>query len=387
VKKVLLILPLAAVLAGIVVFLKLPSRVNSLSAGNSGIEGVSTIQSAPSCNTAGTIEYMYYSEGNPEKNNKFGLYVYAEEKKYIELADELVNSSGGDWGYVLIPYNVRDRDYNKWRDVFELLNKKHLIPVIQLWDVNPDKYEKETQEAAEFLNSFVWPIKERYVSVYNEPNDAKFWRGKLDPKEYARVLRYTIAAFKKENTDFFMLNGAFNASAGNVGTTMDAEHFMRIMNEEVPDVFSELDGWASHSYPQPNFSGSPRASGRWSIKAYEEELEFLQDELGVEKELPVFITETGWAHAEGELYNSSYLPVNQIAENFKWAFENVWLKDEKVRAVMPFTVWYEPPFDHFSWVNHDKVPYFHFDEIKKMKKVKGEPSNLMTGTITSIGCE
>lgn len=353
------------------------SLFNILPLGNAG----------PACIFSDSIEYVYYKD-TPDnfRNNKFGLYIYAEEERFIKLADQLVNSNGGDWGYVLIPYNINDRDKAKWGRVFTQLHTKHLIPVIQLWDVDPENYEEQTLEAAEFLDSFVWPIKHRYISVYNEPNDSKFWKDLLDPKNYAEVLDFTIATFKEQNPDFFMLNGAFNVSAATGETYMDSFYFMRSMNAHIPGIFNKLDGWASHSYPQTHFSGDPLARGRWSIRAYEEELELLKS-LGVEKELPVFITETGWAHAEGKNYDSSYLSVQQIADNFRIAYEEVWLKDSKVRAVMPFTVRFEPPYDHFSWVDHRNVPYAHFQEVKSMKKVSGEPPYLESSKVSSVGCQ
>ncbi|KKS17061.1 MAG: hypothetical protein UU72_C0008G0043 [candidate division WWE3 bacterium GW2011_GWB1_41_6] len=340
------------------------------------------------CEIHGSIEYLYYENTGFQKvkNNKVGLYIYAEKKSFFELAQKLVNSNGGDWGYVLVPYNVRDRDVDKWKEVFRMTNDKHLVPIIQLHEVNPDNYEKETNEAAQFLNQFMWPIRNRYISIYNEPNDSRFWGGKVDPKEYAVIMRYTIAAFKKENLDFFMINGALNTSASTNEVSTDAEIFMKKMNEKVPGIFNQLDGWASHSYPQPNFSGKPDGKGRLSIRAYESELDFLKKEMGVKKELPVFITETGWAHAEGESYNSSYLTAEFVGKYFKQAYEKVWMKDDRVWAVTPFTIWYEPPYDHFSWVNRDGVPYEHYEVVKSIKKVKGTPAKLETGNEVSLGC-
>jgi len=334
------------------------------------------------------VEYISYEETPPlwEKNNKFGLYIYAEEPQLFEVAQKLVNSQGGEWGYVLIPYNVKDRDPDKWTRVFEQLANKKLIPIIQLWDIDLEDYKSQTKKAAQFLDSFIWPIKYRYISVYNEPNDARFWYGQVDPENYAEILDFTIKTFKELNPDFFMINGAFNASAPSDDRHMDEFEYMSKMNEKAPGIFGRLDGWASHPYPQPNFSGSPNDSGRWSIKAYENELNFLKNQLGVNKDLPVFITETGWAHAEGAVYNSSYLPVKEVAQDFEIAFENVWLKDDRVRAVTPFTVRYNPPFDHFSWVNSDNVPYWHYDYIKSLKKVAGEPPHLKTNIIEVGGC-
>jgi len=330
------------------------------------------------CSNTESLEVYTYKKTPVlwEQNNKFGLYIYAENRDFFEIAQNLINSSGGDWGYVLIPYNIKDNDFDKWYRVFEQLRNKHLIPIIQLWDLDPGQYVKQTNSAAQFLNQFIWPIRYKYISVYNEPNDAKFWKGKVNPEQYAVVLNYTIRVFKEEHPDFFILNGAFNVSASTNSTYMDSFDYMRRMNKEIPGIFEKLDGWASHPYPQPNFTGSPKATGRWSIRAYEEELDFLQNTFGVKKELPVFITETGWAHAEGYTYNSSYYPISVVSDYFKTAYEEVWLKDNRVRAVIPFTVRYNPPFDHFSWVNKDNVPYEHYEIIKRIDKIKGLPPTL-----------
>jgi hypothetical protein len=344
--------------------------------------------SESSCSAGSNIEYVYYSGSDPlwKENNKFGLYIYAEEKDFFEIAQNLVNSKGGDWGYVLIPYSVKDYDNDKWGRVFDQLIAKHLIPVIQLWNVDVDDYKQETKKAAEFLNKFIWPIKYRYISVYNEPNDDKFWFGKADPKQYAKVLDYTIKTFKDINSDFYIMNGGLNISLPSNLDGIEAFDFMKKMNEEKPGIFDKLDAWASHPYPQPNFSGNPHDTGRWSIRAYEDELGYLKDNLGLKKDLPVFITETGWAHAEGKNYNGSFLPVDVISDYFKIAFSDVWLKDPRVRAVMPFTIRYDAPFDHFSWINRDMVPYLHYDVIKKMEKVEGKPPALVTGSVNLHNC-
>ncbi|MEZ6255767.1 MAG: hypothetical protein R3B92_03310 [Patescibacteria group bacterium] len=340
------------------------------------------------CVFTDTIEYKQYQNPAPweAKNNKFGIYTYAEEEVLIDLADNLVNSNGGDWGYVLIPYNVKDRDTSKWEKVFDKLNKKHLIPIIQLHDVDVKHYKIQTKEAALFLNKFLWPIKHRYISVYNEPNDDAFWYGDANPKEYAEILNYTIDAFKQVTPNYFMLNGAFNVSAHPSNQYYDSFDFMKKMNDTVPGIFSKLDGWASHSYPQPNFSGTVNAKGRNSITAYKDELQFLSSELGVLKKLKVFITETGWAHAEGQKYNPNYLPVSEVANRIEEAYKSVWLKDDDVQAVMPFTIRYNPPHDHFSWVNVDNVPYEHFQRIREIKKVAGKPENLIDEKVNLTYC-
>ncbi|MFH1648918.1 MAG: hypothetical protein ABIA11_04330, partial [Patescibacteria group bacterium] len=66
-------------------------------------------ESAFECLNTQEIEYLYYAHTDPlwEPNNKFGIYLYAEVKQFFEIAQKLVNSNGGEWGYVLIPYNVK----------------------------------------------------------------------------------------------------------------------------------------------------------------------------------------------------------------------------------------------------------------------------------------
>ncbi len=373
-------------------YLKKPSEVSSFL--YNPFENIQIVESPleqvpPECLDFETKEFAFYLEepSDFKPNNKFGLYIYAERQDFFEKAAELVNSNGGSWGYVLIPFNVRDRDSTRWKRVFEDLNRLKLIPVIQLWDVDLEKYESQTRGAAKFLDSFDWPIKQRYISVYNEVNDRRFWYGKIDPVGYAQILEFTIKTFKDRDKDFFMMNGAFNVSASNTPETVDSFYFMMKMNEAVPGIFNKLDGWAAHPYPQPNFSGNPLSKGRWSIRAYEDELNFLKSRLGVKKDLPVFITETGWAHSEGEKFERSFLSEDKVAENYKIAFEKVWLKDDRVRAVMPFTIKYNPPFDHFSWVKSDYVStYKQFDVIKDLPKIAGTPPALIKGSIKIPKC-
>lgn len=317
------------------------------------------------------------------QNNKVGLYIYAEVEDFVPIAAEMINSNGGDWGYVLIPFNVKDDNATRWGRLFEQLAKYHLIPIVQLWDLDleANKMDEQIRKSAGFLNALKWPIKPRYISAYNEPNDADFWKGDVNPAQYAQVLENTINTFKALNDDFFVMNGALNISARTGGKYLDAEVFMIRMNNQVPGIFKRLDGWASHPYPQPDFSGSPQGRGRDSIKAYEWELDILRRRFGVKtSNLPVFITETGWAHKEGEGGegenggNADYkYNQHQVADNFKYAFETVWLPDPRVAAVTPFTIRYNPPHDNFSWLTQDNNPYPQYNAVKDIKKTEGRP--------------
>ncbi|PIS23309.1 hypothetical protein COT49_00470 [candidate division WWE3 bacterium CG08_land_8_20_14_0_20_40_13] len=314
--------------------------------------------------------------GNPQQNigyqnNKFGLYIYAEVD-YVEYAGDMVNSNGGDWGYVLLPINVKDYEASKWTKIFELLNQKHLIPIIQLWDLTKKEQEEQIAQSAYFLNSLPWPTKNRYISVYNEVNDDRFWRGKADPIAYAEILSATIDSFKRVNPNFFMLNGAFNASARSGPGYIDEEEFLLKMDKAVPGIFKKLDGWASHPYPQPEYRGSPYSSGRDSIKAYEWELALLAKHFNV-KDPPIFITETGWAHKEGEDENTKYFSKETVAEFYKIAFREIWLPDQRIVAVAPFTIKYPAPNDHFSFLDKDEKPYPQYKVLQEIEKIPGLP--------------
>lgn len=248
----------------------------------------------------------------------------------------------------------KDRDESKWQQFFDDLRRKHLIPIVRI-ATGPDggkwkrPEEGEEQKWADFLDKLNWPIKNRYVIVYNEPNHATEWGGAVDAKDYAQTLDKTITALKNKSQDFFILNAGLDASAPQkLPAYQDESYFLDQMNQAVPGIFEKLDGWSSHSYPNPNFIGSPNAFGRGSVRTWGWELDKLRS-LGVKKNLPIFITETGWQHAEGVVYDSSLPTSDQVSRNFQIAFRSAWNNDQIV-AVTPFLLNYqEIPFDHFSF--------------------------------------
>lgn len=287
-------------------------------------------------------------------NNKFGIHIISATIDEASAAASLVNSTGGDWGYITVLIESKDRNHNKWQEFFNDLRKRHLIPLVRLatkpvnehWE---RPYDGEDQVWADFLDSLNWPTKNRYIIIYNEPNHATEWGNFVDPKSYAEILDKTIAALKTKNSDFFVLNGGFDASAPHKPPLYyDQASFMKQMDQDVPGIFNKLDGWVSHSYPNPHFSGSPHEQGRGTIRGYMWELQLLKS-LGVKKDLPVFITETGWKHAEGLSYDNSLLLSETVADYFKLAYQNAWT-DKSIVAVTPFLLNYqEAPFDHFSF--------------------------------------
>lgn len=295
-------------------------------------------------------------------NNRFGIHIIQATPDESSPAAQLVNSSGGDWGYMTVLIEGRDKNKDKWQQFFDDLRRRHLIPLVRLAtipDGNPSTSSGqafwkrpdigEAQVWADFLDSLNWPTKNRYVIIYNEPNHAKEWGNFVDAKSYAKVLDQTITALKDKNGDFFVLNAGFDASAPQqLPNYQDQVSFIQQMNEEVPGIFAKLDGWVSHSYPNPGFVGSPDAFGRGTVRTYLWELALLRN-LGVAKNLPIFITETGWKHAEGINYDPRLPNADTVSSYFVNAFGFAW-NHSQIVAITPFLLSYqEPPFDHFSF--------------------------------------
>jgi len=315
-----------------------------------------------------------------EANNKFGIHLAQPHLEDLKKVAELVNSNGGDWGYVTLVIQENDRDSQKWQEIFDLLRKYHLIPIIRLATMSlGDNWKRpnssDAYSWASFLDSLNWVVKNRYVVLFNEPNHATEWGGAVDPKDYAKVAFAFAKTLKERNPNFFVMLAGFDASAPHLPPKFyDEKLFLKDLIDHQPEIFKFIDGWASHSYPNPAFSGSPYDFGRGTVRTYQWELNLLR-QIGVEKELPVFITETGWERKK--------LSEEQVAQNFKIAFEQVWLPDEKIVAVTPFVFDYQmEPFLGFSWKRKgDDGFYQQYYFVQSVPKTKGEPDQEEKGEI------
>jgi hypothetical protein len=302
-------------------------------------------------------------------NNKFGVHILFPVE--LEEAAKLVNSNGGDWGYVTIPIQSSDKDLDKWQKFMDEAKRLHLIPIIRL-ATNGDYFntkvwekpkDENTVDFANFLNSLDWPVKNRYVVVYNEVNRGDEWGGTPSPEEYAQVLQYAVTSFKARSADFFVLSAGLDNAAANSGSAMNEYDFMRRMDIEVPGIFNQIDGIASHSYPNPGFSQPPTSTSSMSISSFKIEKQ-LAESLS-NKSIPVFITETGWS--------ASVLPDSVIAPYYKIAFESVW-SDPNVFAVTPFLLKAgAEPFEQFSLINTSGGEFLRYKTLFNYPKVKGMP--------------
>lgn len=305
-------------------------------------------------------------------NNKFGIHILFTNE--LTDAAKLVNSNGGEWGYVTIPIQAGDRDLEKWQNFMDEAKKLHVIPIIRLATegdyFNTKVWRKpnfsDIIDFANFLGSLNWPVKNRYVIAFNEVNRSDEWGGEASPKEYAEILSYSVTVLKSKSQDFFVISaGLDNASVNMPGKSINEFDFMKRMDIQVPGIFNQIDGFSSHSYPNPAFSKPPGKLDQMSIASFRFERE-LALSLSIKDNIPVFITETGWSNER--------LPIDTISVFYEEAFKNVW-NEEGIVTVTPFLFKaMAGPFTFFSFINQDGSFSAQYYIIEKMPKVKGLPT-------------
>ena len=308
-------------------------------------------------------------------NNSFGIHIANIQD--LEDAARLVNSQGGDWGYVTLVITKGDRDVAKWQGVLNKMRVLHLIPIFRLATrFDGSNWEKpalgDIDGWVSFLNSLNWVIKNRYLVIGNEVNSAKEWGGEVNPEAYATYVKEFSAKLKKASLDFFIMAAGLDASIPSSRISLNEAAFIKRVLMDKPDLFENLDGWASHSYPNPNFSGSENGRGKGSVRTFEWELWYLKT-LGVKKTLPVFITETGWSHRIKQSRQTwNLLKKSALFPKFETAFNNAW-NNKQIAAVTPFILNYEqPPYDIYSWKN-DGAYNSLYGQMQNFPKKAGEP--------------
>jgi len=301
-------------------------------------------------------------------NNKVGIHILFPDE--LETAAQLINSNGGEWGYVIVPIQAGDRDLVKWQRFMDDARRLKVIPLIRIategdyfnTKVWRKPAETDVLDFANFLSSLNWPTKNRYIVIFNEVNRADEWGGILNPAEYANLLSYAVTVFKSKNQDFFIISSGLDNASANTAVSMNPYDFMRAMNAAIPGIFLQIDGLGSHSYPNPAFAQPPTKQDTMSIASYRYEVSLIQQLGG--KNLPVFITETGWS--------SEKVSPFMVSLYMQTAFATVWA-DANVVAVTPFLLKAGSPFHMFSFLNADNSPTPQYTLLRDLPKTKGAP--------------
>ena len=325
--------------------------------------------------------------------------------EHLDFARQAV----GEWGYVLALVRLDDLDEERWQHFMNLCAERQLTPILRLatfhnsaggWTAPPQDaeggYQTVAEQYADLVRELTWPSEEHLIIVGNEPNHGSEWGGRPDPAAYARFLIAVADAIHAADPQAQILNAGFDPYTPHTGDQpfndghyyMDEETFLDEMVAAYPDVFSRLDVWASHSYPQ-----GPFAVGPWQQSYQVDWLngatnpEHREPPAGVYNRgvngyawelwklstysvppLPVFITETGWRHAEAveptSPDNGRLLPQAETIGQFMdlalrgnqgrypelpdsgWT---PWLTDSRVKAVVFFALDGHP--DHWSHTN------------------------------------
>ncbi|MBN2007453.1 MAG: hypothetical protein JXA21_29175 [Anaerolineae bacterium] len=278
--------------------------------------------------------------------NKHGVHLLLDdgrnhwpEERWAEHLS-YARSAVGEWGFVTQLVRGDDLDPARWQHLLDLCAELHLTPILRLattydrdnqWWRAPhpgpgDGYGDLAGQYAEFVTALTWPTSEHYIVVGNEPNHGNEWSGQPDPAAYARYLTGVADALHAADPGARILNAGFDPYTPHTGgqrliegmAYWDEESFLDAMVAAHPDVFSHIDAWASHVYPLGPFSAGPweqiyqadyvygtpppdrqpppAGVVNRGINGYTWELWKLST-YGI-ADLPVFITETGWRHAE-----------------------------------------------------------------------------------------
>lgn len=264
--------------------------------------------------------------------------------------------------YITVPLTLSDLSQTAlWQHFFDVTSTQHLIPIIRLatsfengvWQV-PNR--QNIIDYATFLSSLDWHASSLIIVLFNEPNHAQEWGGKIDPDGFAQISEFGADWFHTESKQYTVLPAGMDLSAPNAKDTLEAFHFWQFALHGSNELVNKFDGWTSHSYPNPNFASNPNRTDQTSIRGYQHELAFLSG--FTPKQFPVYITETGW--------NQDILSAAQIRTYYEQAYR-IWKSDPRIQAVTPFLLQGAPGiFSSFSFLDsqgHPRQAYTAFRSI------------------------
>lgn len=328
--------------------------------------------------------------------NRFGIgFVGPGSAEDLELAADLT----GPGGYVKLIFPGVTRDTTapdaSWVSAVRDAYARDLIPVIRVsppWGDNDVRYDSDdsahlryTALAAAYRRVVEglplragWPI---WIEVHNEPNLCYEWtcragEGWLEhttaAHEYAAMLRDVADALHAiGDPRIRVLNGglapggARRCECGGSGfeAGVTSREFLAAMRVEVPDVFSRVDGFASHSYPAEGEGWGffvPYDRAHPGLAYFETELTTIG-----RSDLGVFLTETGWC-TPGSRCSSGGGSRTQIADWTESAYSSFWLGHAQITAVMPFIL-RDAAWDDFAWVAPDGSHHPVYDRVRALR--------------------
>lgn len=279
----------------------------------------------------------------------------------LEKADELLARNDDKDQFVTVPLTLSDLEKkDAWQQFFDRAHERRLRPIIRFSTTFENGSWKKPTRAdvvhmTTFLSSLSWHRPDMTVVLFNEPNHAKEWNGVIHPQEFADMSVFASRWLKTERKNYIVLPAGLDLAAPNGKETMEAFTYWDHVFAHAPNFLDHFDGWTSHSYPNPGFSSSPQRTDKMSLRGYQHELAYIRKY--TDRELPVYITETGWSTAgirEKNLY--AY---------YKTAFESIWRNDERVVAVTPFLLQGAPGiFTPFSFLDKDGRPTVAYDAYR-----------------------
>ena len=232
-----------------------------------------------------------------------------------------------------------------------------------------------------------WPI---WLEIHNEPNLCYEWEcypAEAPPHpnaqagwmhysdiahEYAYFLRDVANALHAIGDPRIMvINGGLapgmteTCECGGSGTTggLTAVGFIQEMQNAVSNIWTLLDGWASHSYPSEGQGWGffrPYSQAMTGLLWFETEL----NTIGVS--LPVFITETGWTISHPDCPGGVCGSRQDVADWTVSAYNNPWLSHADIAAVMPFML-QDGAWDNFAWIDTGGNAYPVYNDVRQLR--------------------
>jgi len=270
-----------------------------------------------------------------------------------------------------------------WVDFVNGCYDRDLIPVLRLqgdyggdaWAKpqpdSPGNYATIAQAYARVVSGL--PRREGrllYVEIWNEPNLNLEWSGQANPVEYAQFLCDVATAIHA------LGDPRIRVCNGGLSPGGEYERLAYIDGmASVPGALASLDVWASHPYPgnhPPEYNihdGAAPIFPDLTIDSYLLELERLA--LHGHGDLPVILTETGYALGQNNFGFQGYAPIDEInrADYIRRALEDYWSAWPELIGVCPYEL-VDPHgnWGDWDWLYPDGRHHTQYDAVLAMPK-------------------